>query len=100
METEEERRRRRSSTASFYSIRNSRTNINPTAGDQADDASCAINTVMAVASVSDYNHIKSNSSAPPGPEGEKDDAVAVSEEVNTHGDTAVPPLAVQEMVMK
>eukprot|EP00580_Thalassiosira_gravida_P020530 CAMPEP_0201679794 /NCGR_PEP_ID=MMETSP0494-20130426/49319_1 /ASSEMBLY_ACC=CAM_ASM_000839 /TAXON_ID=420259 /ORGANISM="Thalassiosira gravida, Strain GMp14c1" /LENGTH=447 /DNA_ID=CAMNT_0048163387 /DNA_START=131 /DNA_END=1474 /DNA_ORIENTATION=+ len=103
-ETEEEWRRRRSSTASFYSIRNSGSNPVPRLND-TDEASCAINTVMAVASVSDYNNTKANET-----EGQDDSMVAVEEpsvdsdameaveESSVDSDAAVPPPAVQDTI--
>jgi hypothetical protein len=57
-ETEEERMRyryRRSTTASFYSVGNSKHRQSLTGEIDNDDASFSMNTVNAIASVSDYN---------------------------------------------
>eukprot|EP00584_Thalassiosira_punctigera_P007922 CAMPEP_0172535842 /NCGR_PEP_ID=MMETSP1067-20121228/7677_1 /TAXON_ID=265564 ORGANISM="Thalassiosira punctigera, Strain Tpunct2005C2" /NCGR_SAMPLE_ID=MMETSP1067 /ASSEMBLY_ACC=CAM_ASM_000444 /LENGTH=453 /DNA_ID=CAMNT_0013320799 /DNA_START=364 /DNA_END=1725 /DNA_ORIENTATION=+ len=104
-ETEEERRRRRSSTASFYSMGNSKLR-NSDAGEGGDDASYSINTVNAIASVSDYNH--HNNAAPPrtGEEEGGDDRVSLTdrslaavEEASTTSDSPVPSdPSEQEMV--
>ena len=56
-ETEEERRRRRSSTASFYSMGNSKLRQG-SGGESVDNDD--INTVNAIASVSDYNNNNNN----------------------------------------
>jgi len=90
VETEEERRRRRSLTASFYSMGNSRRQSNESIDN--DDVSCSINTVNAIASVSDYN-------SEPRARAETDDRATLDAvEESSTGSVGSNAPAVQEMV--
>lgn len=95
-ETEEDRRRRRSSTGSFYSMGNSKLRASSGEGGNVESGVYDdVNTVNAIASVSDYNYSEVGNTAGIGLHDDR----AMLEAVEEASTTSEAP-AVQEMVNK